>query len=333
MRVSEPFFGQVDSALALPPLLTSYRSRYDPEMRDLSDPPAAGATDVTWLALLVAHYAHERRQLEARLQEREALLQRQTHLLEQSENKLRERAHELERQLVASGRLVPVRELTASMAHELNNPLGIILGFAQEALSDIDPSDPSYRTLQIINEEASRCEMVVRDLLEFARPRSAEFVQTDVKQVVAKTLELLAKRLKQQKIEAKEDIDLDIPTIDADPQQLQQVLVHLCSNSLDAMSAGGILSVGARLRGSDTLAIMVADTGFGIDGENLAKIFQPFFTAKKRRGLGLGLPICDRIIKTHGGSIEVESRPDHGTTFTIHLPVRRADGPRNTTSA
>lgn len=284
---------------------------------------------MTWLALLVAQYAHERRQLEATLQEKEALLQRHADLLSRTEEKLRNQAHELERQLVASGRLVPVRELTASMAHELNNPLGIILGFAQERLSDIDPSDPSYRTLQIINEEATRCEMVVRDLLEFARPRNAEFVQTDVKEAVTKTLELLSKRLNQEKVEVKEEIDPDIPTIDADPQQLQQLLVNLCFNSLDAMSPGGILSLVARLERPDTLAFTVADTGFGIDGENLGKIFQPFFTVKKRRGLGLGLPICDRIVKAHGGSIEVESRPDHGTTFTIHLPVRRAQQPRN----
>jgi signal transduction histidine kinase len=302
-------------------------------MADLSNASPVGAGDVTWLALLVAQYAHERRELEAALQEKEALIQRQADLLTQTEEKLRKQAQELEGQLVASGRFVPVRELTASMAHELNNPLGIILGFAQEGMSDIDPSDPSYRTLQIINEEASRCEMVVRDLLEFARPRSAEFVQTDVREVVAKTLELLSKRLTEEKVEAKDDIDPALPTIDADPQQLQQVLIHLCSNSIDAMSAGGILSLVARLEGPDILAIMVADTGFGIDAESLGKIFQPFFTVKKRRGLGLGLPICDRIVKAHGGTIEVKSRPDHGTTFTLHLPVRKTERPQHTTSA
>ncbi len=289
--------------------------------------------DAAWLALLVAHYAHERRQLESALQEKEALLQRQADLVSRTEEKLRNRADELERQLVASGRLVPLRELTASMAHELNNPLGIILGFAQEALGDIDASDPSYRTLQIINEEATRCEMVIRDLLEFARPRSAEFVQTDVKEVVAKTLELLSKRLNREGIEVKDQTDPDVPTIDADSQQLQQVLVNLCANSLDAMSPGGILSLGARLERPDTVAIMVADTGFGIDGENFGKIFQPFFTVKKRRGLGLGLPICDRIVKAHGGRIEVESRPDHGTIFTILLPVRRIEQQQNTPAA
>jgi two-component system NtrC family sensor kinase len=299
-------------------------------MPDLSDPPAAGAIDVTWLALLVAQYVHERRQLEAALQEKEALLHRQANLLSQSEERLRNQAHELERQLIASGRLVPLRELTASLAHELNNPLGIILGFAQEGLGDIDPSDSGYRTLQIINEEASRCEMVVRDLLEFARPRSAEFVQTDVNEVIAKTLDLLSGRLNQEKVEAKGDVDPDIPSIDADPQQLQQLLINLCSNSLDAMSGGGVLSIVARPVSPEGLAIRVTDNGFGIDEDNLSKIFQPFFTVKKRRGLGLGLAICDRIVNAHGGSIEVESRAGEGTTFTIHLPLKRTAQPQNT---
>jgi two-component system NtrC family sensor kinase len=294
-------------------------------MTDPSNEFAGGGIDPNWLVLLIAQSAHERLQLESALREKDALLQRQAELISQSEAKLAKQADELERQLLASGRLVPLRELTASMAHELNNPLGIILGFAQERLSDIDASDPGYRTLQIINEEASRCEMVVRELLEFARPRSTESVRTDLREVIAKTLDLLAKRVEQEKIQVKEDIDGEIPAIDGDPQQLQQVLTNLCANSLDAMSGGGILSLAAKLRSADWLIITVADTGFGIDRENLRNIFQPFFSAKKRRGLGLGLTICDRIVKAHGGSIEVESRPGESTTFTIHLPVRQSE--------
>jgi two-component system NtrC family sensor kinase len=291
-------------------------------MTETAKIPSGEALDAGWLALLIAQYTHERRQLESALQQNEALQRRQMELVSQCEEKLCQRADDLERQLVASGRLVPLRALTASLAHELNNPLGIILGFAQERLSDIDASDPSYRTLQIINEEASRCEMVVRDLLEFARPGSTEFVRTDLREVVAKSLDLLAQRLERDKIQVKNDVNAELPAIDADPQQIQQVLFNLCSNSLDAMSAGGILSLAANLESPDSLAITVADTGFGIDSENLSKIFQPFFTAKKRRGLGLGLAICERIIKAHRGSIEVESRPGVGATFTLHLPLR-----------
>jgi signal transduction histidine kinase len=288
-------------------------------------PDSASESIDIGLALLLQHYEQQRRQLETALQEKEVSLQRQADLLAQTEEKLRNHTEALERQLIASGRLVAVRELTASLAHELNNPLGIILGFAQERLSDIDPSDPSYRTLQIINEEASRCGVVVRDLLEFARPRAIEVIQTDVQQVVAKAAELLSKRLEQEKIIFQSDIDADIPTVDGDPQQLQQLLLNLCSNSLDAMSPGGVLSIAIKRAAAGTLAISVADSGFGIDAHDLSRIFEPFFSAKKRRGLGLGLPICQRIVKAHGGSIQVDSRPGEGATFTIYLPLRKTD--------
>jgi PAS domain S-box-containing protein len=243
--------------------------------------------------------------------------------LSQSQERLRQQAQELERQLLASGRLVSVGELAASMAHEFNNPLGIVLGFAQDLLGKTDPSHPSYRSLQIMIEEAKRCEMLVRDLLEFARPRSEDFILTDVKELVTKTLEKLSNHLQKQNVEVAEHAPADLPRLYADPRQLQQVLVNLCLNSLDAMPGGGKLTVGARLNGAEHMAVTVADTGFGIDAESLPKIFQPFFTAKKRRGLGLGLPICDRIIKAHGGRIEVESRVGQGTIFKIQLPLKQ----------
>ena len=243
--------------------------------------------------------------------------------LKDSEQKLQRQAQELEQQLIASGRLVSVGELAASMAHEFNNPLGIVLGFAQDLLGKTDPAHPSYRSLQIMIEEARRCEMLVRDLLEFARPRSEDFILTDVKELVAKTLEKVSNRLQKQNVEVIEKAAADLPRLYADPRQLQQVLVNLCLNALDAMPGGGKLTVGAHLNGTDHITVTVADTGFGIDAKSLPKIFQPFFTAKKRRGLGLGLPICDRIVKVHGGRIEVESRVGQGTVFRFQLPLKQ----------
>ncbi|HEX9272448.1 MAG TPA: ATP-binding protein, partial [Candidatus Binatia bacterium] len=246
--------------------------------------------------------------------------------LRQSEERLRQQAQELEQQLIASGRLVSLGEITASMAHEFNNPLGIVMGFTQDLLSETDPSNPHHRSLKIIDEETKRCEKIIRDLLQFARPKSTDLCPTDVKQVVEKTLGLVTNHLYKQKIEASTQIEEALPKIYADPQELEQVLVNLYFNAIDAMPEGGGLTVGAKPSPGapgvpQEVIISVSDTGFGISPEDLPKIFLPFFTAKKKRGLGLGLPICDRIIKNHGGRIKVESQPGQGTTFEIYLPI------------
>jgi PAS domain S-box-containing protein len=246
--------------------------------------------------------------------------------LRRREESSRHYAEELEQQLIASGRLVSLGELTASMAHEFNNPLGIILGFSEDLLSDMDPADPNYRSLQIIDEEARRCEKIVKDLLEFARPRSADFTSTDVAELVRKTMEMISSRVLKQKVQPVLEVDADLPHIHADAQQLQQVLTNLCLNALDAMPQGGQLRMAASLDSPEWLSLVVSDTGFGIDDDARGKIFKPFFTAKKRKGLGLGLPISERIVKAHGGSILVESTPNRGTTFQVRLPVRLEEG-------
>jgi signal transduction histidine kinase len=237
----------------------------------------------------------------------------------QSEEHLRNQAQELEQQLLASGRLVAVGELTASMAHEFNNPLGIILGFSQGILANMDPSDANYHHVQIIIEEANRCERLVQELLEFGRPKSADFAPTDVESIIRKTADLVRPHAGKNHVETSIQIDRQLPRIRADAQQLQQVLLNLSLNAVDAMPKGGRLTLGAAVDPVNQMTITVADTGIGIDAETLPRIFQPFFTSKKRRGLGLGLPICDRIVKSHGGTIEVASEAGHGTIFKIHL--------------
>jgi PAS domain S-box-containing protein len=245
--------------------------------------------------------------------------------LRESEERFRRQAQELEQQLIMSGRLVSLGEVTASMAHEFNNPLGIIMGFVEDMLSSTDPADPNYRTLQIIDEEAKRCRQVVSDLMEYARPKSTEFRSTSIVDVIEKTLQLVENRLYKQKVSVEKTLAPELPRIQADSPQLEQVLVNLYLNAIDAMPEGGKLIVESRMVQTDSTAqmveITVADTGFGIAETDLGKIFQPFFTAKKRRGMGLGLPICQRIVKNHGGRIEVKSQQGVGTTFMIYLPL------------
>jgi signal transduction histidine kinase len=241
--------------------------------------------------------------------------------LRRSEEHLRNQAQELEQQLLASGRLVAVGELTASMAHEFNNPLGIILGFAHGLLESMDADDPDYAQVRIIAEEAKRCEKLVQELLEFGRPKSADFVLVDIEQIIQRTMSLVQPHAAKNGVETAAQLQKELPPMYADPQQLQQILLNLTLNAVDAMPKGGALTVGAARHANDGMLITVADTGMGIDAQVLPRIFQPFFTSKKRRGLGLGLPICDRIVKAHGGRINVKSRPGEGTAFEIYLPL------------
>ena len=248
-------------------------------------------------------------------------------VLRESESKLRRQAQELEQQLIASGRLVSLGVLTASMAHEFNNPLGIVIGFTQTLLSETDRSSENYEALKIIDEESRRCQRIIQELLQFARPRNADFCPTDIKQLVDKILNMVAARLYKQKIKTHILVEDDLPLISADPQQLEQVMVNLFFNAIDAMPDGGDIFVEAAPQAIDgnipAMRIAVRDNGTGIDAADLAKIFQPFFSAKKAKGIGLGLSICERIIQNHGGTIAVESDPGKGTTFRISLPLKQ----------
>lgn len=248
-------------------------------------------------------------------------------VLRESETKLRRQAQELEQQLIASGRLVSLGVITASMAHEFNNPLGIVMGFTQQLLSEFEPNTPNHQALKIIDEETKRCQRIIQELLQYSRPKNADLCPTDVKQAIDKTMNMVANRLYKQKIETRAMIADDLPLIPADPQQLEQVLINLFLNAIDAMPKGGNLEVEATLKATQentpSLVITVIDSGSGIDPEDLAKIFQPFFSAKKGKGIGLGLSISERIIKNHGGTIAVESMPGKGTTFRIHLPLEQ----------
>jgi PAS domain S-box-containing protein len=249
--------------------------------------------------------------------------------LRESEERLRRQAQDLEQQLIMSGRLVSLGEVTASMAHEFNNPLGIIMGFVEDMLSDTAPNDPNYRALQIIDEESKRCRQIVRDLMEYARPRATEFCSTSIADAVEKTLQLVENRLYKQKVTVEKNLEANLPRIQADSPQLEQVLVNLYLNAIDAMPDGGKLMIEARRVQADGatpfMLITIADTGFGIAATDFPKIFQPFFTAKKRRGMGLGLPVCQRIVNNHGGRIEVESELGQGAAFKIYLPFQQAD--------
>jgi PAS domain S-box-containing protein len=254
--------------------------------------------------------------------------------LRESEEKFRNLAKQLEGQLIISDRLISVGEMAASFAHEFNNPLAIILGLSQEMRSLLNPSDPHYESITNIEEEALRCRKIVLDLLDFVRPSDATFIPVDVGELLEKTRSVLSVQYQKTNVVTAIDLEPNLPPILADPQQLRQVLINLAFNAAEAMPKGGKLKFRAttdflesakdrqeRGRRNRELTIAVSDTGIGIEPDNLSDIFRPFFTTKKSKGMGLGLSICERIMKAHRGRISAESTPGKGTTFYLHLPI------------
>ncbi|MGH7830002.1 MAG: two-component system sensor histidine kinase NtrB, partial [Candidatus Binatia bacterium] len=226
--------------------------------------------------------------------------------LRESEEKFRNLAKQLEDQLIVSDRLVSFGELAASIAHEFNNPLQIILGFTQDLLSEIKPSQPEGETLKIVEKETLRCKEIIKNLLDFARPAAAKLVLLTVDSIVRDSMKLVLSYLEKSRIKVEIAMQSSLPKIYADPQQLQQVLLNLFFNAAEAMPRGGTLAIRVTTHavssadrdegdreGPRELTIAVSDTGIGIDPESMPDIFRPFFTTKKRKGMGLGLSICE----------------------------------------
>lgn len=226
-------------------------------------------------------------------------------------------------------RLAALGQMAAGLAHEIRNPLGSIKGAAQFLLPIGDQAgDASTREfLNIIVEEVNRLNRIVSQFLDYARPYRGEQSQLDVNEIVRKTVQLIEKEEGAAHVEISMSLADGLPPVRADPEQLRQVFLNLCLNALQAMPQGGRLSISTSLRRSTRRGAAAAfsevrfrDTGGGISPDNLKNLFIPFFTTKEK-GTGLGLPISQRIIENHGGTIEVRSSPGAGSTFTVLLPL------------
>jgi two-component system NtrC family sensor kinase len=231
-----------------------------------------------------------------------------------------------------------VGKLVETVMHELNNPLGVIIGFAQVLLQEVEAGNPFHRQLQSIESQAQRCIHLLRQLGDFTCPAPPTLVWADLSHVIHRSLAVVAGRLRQQQITTVVNLLPGLPLLYVDTQQLQQALLHLISNALEAMSQGGRLTIQTRTAsepeaagGIDAPAVVitVTDTGVGITSENREKIFQPFFTTKSQGCIGLGLAICQGIVHAHGGRLIMDSAAGQGATFSIWLPVgERLPSPR-----
>lgn len=229
-----------------------------------------------------------------------------------------------QRQLAQSEKMAAIGHLAAGLAHEINNPLNIISGFAEYLLEKSPPEDPRRSNIEEISRETGRCQRLVADVLRFAKPKEPERVPTDVNALVDETLALLQSRVKAGGITAEARLAGNLPRLQADPDQLKQVFLNVCLNACQAMTEGGRLEVETG-RQDGHVRVVVRDTGSGIPPEHIQSIFNPFFTTKED-GTGLGLSLSYAMVEQHGGSMLVESRPGGGTDFTILLPLPEEEG-------
>ncbi len=230
---------------------------------------------------------------------------------------------QVQQQLVQTEKLSALGELVSGVAHELNNPLATIMGTA-ELFSAYELPDRLRKMVERIQREAYRAGRIVRNLLTFSRHHKPETGWHDLQAIVHDLVEMRAYDLEKRGIHLTAAIDPELPLLQVDPYQLHQVLLNLVNNAADAIEETGRpghVVIRARIAG-ERVRIEVADDGPGIPEENLAKIFNPFFTTKPvGKGTGLGLSICYGIIREHGGSIRVRTAPGKGTTFLIELPL------------
>ena len=218
-------------------------------------------------------------------------------------------------------RMATTARLAAGVAHELNNPLGGILLYSNLLLETTPPDDSRHENMARITTQATRARDIVRGLLDFARESSAEVTALDLNQLVRDTLKLLERQT--QAILVRCELSTAELRVRGDPGRLQQVLVNIVINALDAMRDGGSLTVRTGYSEKPGFCrVAISDTGCGIREEQLPHIFEPFYTTKGvGRGVGLGLAISYGIVRQHGGDIEVQSQVGAGTTFRVMLPA------------
>jgi len=243
----------------------------------------------------------------------------------------RTEAKNLERQLLQNEKLASIGLLAGGIAHEINNPLGGIMIFAQMLLREIAKDDPHYKDVDEIHNAAQRCKAIVENLLDFARQRPARNPakedEIDVVETVKTALRFAKVGLHRHDVQIDEDWQVTPVPLTFDRNKAIQLFLNLIQNALQAMPDGGHLrlrSFIAKKSTGDVAVVEIEDTGVGIGGDDVKKIFDPFFTTKEPgEGTGLGLAICYGIVQDMGGHISVKSAVNHGSTFRLEIPAQR----------
>jgi len=226
--------------------------------------------------------------------------------------------------LLRSEQFATLGQLAAGVAHEINNPIGIISAYCEYLLKDSPPDDPHRDDFETLHKEALRCEKIVSQLLNFANPSAREIVKCDLAKLNDEVLEFMFHNKKDKTITVRKEIEKDLPELLVDPVQIKQALLNIYLNAKQAMKNTDEKEIFVKLARSpenhNLLSLTIRDTGCGIKNEDLPKVFEPFFTRRKG-GAGLGLSITRRIIEGHSGSITIRNISPHGARVDITLPA------------
>jgi len=248
------------------------------------------------------------------------------------EQKVRRRTEELvamQARVSQSERLASVGMLAAGVAHEINNPLGGIMALTSLTLEDMPPDDPNRENLEEVVHQSQRCRDIVKGLLEFSRQSRMSAGLVELDKVLDDTLALITKQAAFFNVVVLKEYDPELPAVQANRSELQQVFMNILMNAAQAMEENGTIRIVTRpAAAEDTVEVLISDTGHGIPPEDVGRIFDPFFSTKPSgQGTGLGLSITYGIITSHKGTIQVDSELGKGTTFTIRMPAAMGAAP------
>ncbi|EIW15842.1 MULTISPECIES: two-component system sensor histidine kinase AtoS [Pelosinus] len=232
--------------------------------------------------------------------------------------------HSLQEQVYRAERLAALGELMASIAHEIRNPLTAIKGFVQY-LQNVDSDEERQEYMPIIIKEVDRVNRVIEQLLYFARPYKTHYMWVNINELIESTLVLVQNKTTRHKVEFRLFLADSLPQVEADAEQIRQVLLNLLINAMQAITDKGSVIIDTWQPDPSFVCVRITDTGNGITEENRKKIFDPFFTTKSA-GTGLGLAVVQRIISAHYGQVEIESQVNEWTAVTLKLPVVHQGG-------
>ncbi len=240
-------------------------------------------------------------------------------------NKMQEKLLSSQRQLVTAEKLASIGKLAASVAHEINNPLTGILTFAEDLVENTNADDPRLSDYEVIRRQAIRCRQIVRQLLDFSRQEKPDLRAIDMNEVLLHTIEFVSKQAIFRNVSIKTDLHENLPAVVADPIQMEQVVLDLLVNAAEAMPSGGAIFINSASHPrAQEVEVLVRDNGPGIPEENLQRIFEPFFSTKGGKSMGIGLAVSWNIVNQHGGRLEVESKLGEGVTFHIRMPWKKS---------